>query len=273
MNEAKQLKLMQAMSKPRKWFTVNLADTPEVLIYDFIGTDSWGDAVSPKAFREELKAVSAKSDKMNLRINSPGGYVHDGFSIYNALKDSGLKITTYVDGLAASAAAFIAMAGDEIYMPKAAEMMIHNAKGMAWGDADEMRKAATHMESLTATIAGIFADRTGMDKDEVLKMMAEETWMDAEQAVTLGFATAIDESMKAAACAFELDVFDKLPSGFARYQNALKKRAIEQAERDAGLSRAEAARRASNAAAGNETDGNDQKEAETAILKELRKWK
>jgi len=152
-------------------------------------------------------------------------------------------------------------------------MMIHNAKGMAWGDAEEMRKAATHMESLTATIAGIFADRTGMDKDEVLKMMAEETWMDAEQAVTLGFATAIDESMKAAACAFELDVFDKLPSGFARYQNALKKRAIEQAERDAGLSRAEAARRASNAAAGNETAGEEQKEAETAILKELRKWK
>jgi ATP-dependent Clp protease, protease subunit len=272
MTDKQRQKMAQAMARPRQWFTANMdATTPEILIYDMIGTDGWGDGLSPKAFRLQLDAVKAKSDKLNLRINSPGGYIHDGFAIYNALKSSGLEITAYIDGLAASAASFIAMAAAEIYMPKAAEMMIHNAWGMAFGDAGELRKAADHLDSLNETIAGIYVDRTGMEKKEILEMMAVETWMDADQAVTLGFATEIAEDMKAAACAFELDIFDKLPSGFVRYQNALKKRASEQALRDAGLSRAEAKRRA----AGTETDNNAeelQKQAQNAITKELKKW-
>ena len=272
MNDAQRLKLAQAMARPREWFTVNAAaEIPEILIYDMIGTDMWGDGMSPKAFRKELDAVAKKSDKLNLRINSPGGYVHDGFTIYNALKHSGLEITAYIDGLAASAASFIAMAAGEIYMPRASEMMIHNAWGMAFGDAGELRKSADHLDSLTEKIAAIYVERTGIKKQDVDEMMTAETWMDADRAVRLGFASEVMEDMKAAACAFDLDIFDNLPGGFIRYQNALKKRASEQALRDAGLSRAEAKRRASETETESTTE-EIQKQAQNAIQKEIQKW-
>lgn len=264
-------KIMKNMSTPRQWFTVNAeADIPEMLIYDMIGTNFWGEGCSPKAFRQELNQLAKKSDKLNLRINSPGGFIHDGFTIYNSLIESGMEIDVYIDGLAASAAAFIAMAGTNIYMPQVAEMMIHNAWGGGYGQADDLRKQADHLDSLTNQIAGIFARKTGQPEKKIREMMDAETWMDADAAVEMGFATERKDDMKAAACVFDLDE-DLLPGisrEFVNYQSALKKRALEKNLRDAGLSRAEAARRAS----GLEDGKLRQSAAQNAINQELEKW-
>ena len=239
-------KIIKNYSSPRQWFTVNKAsdtETPEIFIYDMIGLDFWtGEGVTPKAFTSELREIEKKHKSLNIRINSPGGFVHDGFTIYNALKQSGLKINVYIDGLAASAAAFIAMAGDKIYMPKTAEMMIHNAWGMVIGNAAEMKKEAAHVESLDSMIIDIFSERTGKDKAVISSMMNKETWMSGEKAVELGFTDELLEESTIAACVFDLDddILPGLPEGFKTYQNVLKKRIQENALRDAGLSRSAA---------------------------------
>ncbi|HOC94291.1 MAG TPA: Clp protease ClpP [bacterium] len=272
-------KIFKNYSSPRQWFTVNKkADekTAEIFIYDQIGVDFWtGEGVTPKSFISELRDIEKTHKSLDLRINSPGGFVHDGFTIYNALKQSQLEINVYIDGLAASAAAFIAMAGNKIYMPKSAELMIHNAWGMVIGDAEDMKKEAAHLESLNSMIMDIFSERTGKDKASISSMMNSETWMSGEKAVELGFADELLEESTIAACVFDLDddILPGLPEGFKNHQNSLKKRIQENALRDAGLSRSAAKKKLAE----NQRDADEmnsieiQKSANELITKELQK--
>ncbi len=272
-------KIFKNYSSPRQWFTVNKkADekTAEIFIYDQIGVDFWtGEGVTPKSFIEELRDIEKTHKSLDLRINSPGGFVHDGFTIYNALKQSPLEINVYIDGLAASAAAFIAMAGNKIYMPKSAELMIHNAWGMVIGDAEDMKKEAAHLESLNSMIMDIFVERTGKDKAAISSMMNSETWMSGEKAVELGFADELLEESTIAVCVFDLDddILPGLPEGFKNHQNSLKKRIQENALRDAGLSRSAAKKKLAE----NQRDADEmnsieiQKSANELITKELQK--
>lgn len=272
-------KIFKNYSSPRQWFTVNKkADekTAEIFIYDQIGVDFWtGEGVTPKSFISELRDIEKTHKSLDLRINSPGGFVHDGFTIYNALKQSSLEINVYIDGLAASAAAFIAMAGNKIYMPKSAELMIHNAWGMVIGDAEDMKKEAAHLESLNSMIMDIFVERTGKDKAAISSMMNSETWMSGEKAVELGFADELLEESTIAACVFDLDddILPGLPEGFKNHQNSLKKRIQENALRDAGLSRNAAKKQLAE----NQRDADGmnleeiQKSANELITKELQK--
>lgn len=272
-------KIFKNYSSPRQWFTVNKkADekTAEIFIYDQIGVDFWaGEGVTPKSFISELRDIEKTHKSLDLRINSPGGFVHDGFTIYNALKQSPLEINVYIDGLAASAAAFIAMAGNKIYMPKSAELMIHNAWGMVIGDAEDMKKEAAHLESLNSMIMDIFVERTGKDKAAISSMMNSETWMSGEKAVELGFADELLEESTIAACVFDLDddILPGLPEGFKNHQNSLKKRIQENALRDAGLSRSAAKKKLAE----NQRDADEmnsieiQKSANELITKELQK--
>ncbi|AVP67324.1 hypothetical protein C7H75_04785 [Prescottella equi] len=130
----------------REWYTIRNADTTdtpaEVLIYDEIGSSWWG-GVSAKSFAKDLSAVEATD--ITVRLNSPGGDVFEGIAILNALRNHKARITVYVDGIAASAASFIAMAGDEIVMCRNAEMMIHDAWGTA--AATPPRSASTRTNS------------------------------------------------------------------------------------------------------------------------------
>jgi len=238
--------------------------------------DFWtGEGVTPKSFISELRDIEKTHKSLDLRINSPGGFVHDGFTIYNALKQSQLEINVYIDGLAASAAAFIAMAGNKIYMPKSAELMIHNAWGMVIGDAEDMKKEAAHLESLNSMIMDIFSERTGKDKASISSMMNSETWMSGEKAVELGFADELLEESTIAACVFDLDddILPGLPEGFKNHQNSLKKRIQENALRDAGLSRSAAKKKLAE----NQRDADEmnsieiQKSANELITKELQK--
>lgn len=272
-------KIFKNYSSPRQWFTVNKkADekTAEIFIYDQIGVDFWtGEGVTPKSFISELRDIEKTHKSLDLRINSPGGFVHDGFTIYNALKQSPLEINVYIDGLAASAAAFIAMAGNKIYMPKSAELMIHNAWGMVVGNAADMKKEAAHLESLNTMIGDIFAERTRKNKAEISSMMSSETWMNGEEAVRLGFADELLEESTIAACVFDLDddILPGLPEGFKNHQNSLKKRIQENALRDAGLSRNAAKKQLAE----NQRDADGmnsieiQKSANELIKKELQK--
>lgn len=154
----------------------------------------WGDEVTPEAFRDELRQM--KGD-LTVHINSPGGDVFAGVAIYNALKDySKGKVVVKVDGLAASIASVVAMAGDEIIMSPGSMMMIHNPWSVGIGSSDELRKAADTLDQIKDSILPIYTERSGMSEDEVKDLMDAETWMTAEKAVELGFADTVQKAAK-----------------------------------------------------------------------------
>ncbi len=133
----------------------------ELLLYGDISDSSWwGDEVTPKQFKADLDALGDVAE-LDIYINSGGGDVFAGFAIYNMLKRHTAKKTVYVDGLAASVASVIAMAGDKIIMPENAMLMIHNAWAVAKGNKAKLRKIADEMDKIDGMLAGIYAARTG----------------------------------------------------------------------------------------------------------------
>lgn len=159
----------------------------EIEIYSPIGENWWGDGLTAKKFRSDLKALGTVSEIV-VRINSPGGAVFDGFSIYNALKEHGARIVVRIDGLAASIASVIAMAGDEIVMGEGAMMMIHDPWSIAIGDSDDMRKAAEMLDKVKVGLVDAYEKRTKKKRAQIEDWMAVETWFTAEEAVEEGFA-------------------------------------------------------------------------------------
>ena len=147
-------------------------------------------AVSPKDVIEVLSGLGGKS--LTIKINSYGGDVWSGSVIYTALKDYSGQVTVKIDGLAASAASVIAMGGDKILMSPTAQMMIHNASTTVSGDCNDMEQGAKFLKNVNDTIANAYMVKTGMAKDELLKLMNDETWMSVQDAMELGF---VDEMM------------------------------------------------------------------------------
>lgn len=196
----------------RAWYEIRnaAADEAEVLIYDQIGESFWSEGVTAKAFAEDLKAITAPA--IALRINSPGGSVFDGLAIYNALERHPAKVTTYVDGLAASIASVIALAGERVVMAANALYMIHNPYTVAIGDAAEMRKTADTLDKIRDTMLGTYRSRTSMSEDELVAAMDAETWYTAEEALAAGFADAVTEPAQRAAAAFDLSRFRNVPA-------------------------------------------------------------
>lgn len=158
------------------------AEAADVYLYAEIGF--WG--VTAADFQRELAGVTAK--RINLHVNSPGGDVFDGIAIYTLLRDHPAAVTTYVDGLAASAASFISLAGERVVIAKSAYMMIHEAMGIVWGYASDMRRQADILDKLSDTIAEVYEDRAGGTRQQWRDAMAEETWYTASEAVAAGLA-------------------------------------------------------------------------------------
>ena len=181
----------------------------EVWLYDQIGQSFWGDGISAKSFQKELSALG-KVTSITVRINSPGGDVFDGFAIYNQLKSHPAKVVVDVDGLAASIASVIAMAGDEIRVASNAMIMIHNPHGMAVGDADEMLRVAALLEQVKGSLADTYAGRTKQPLDKLKAWMDDETWMAADTAVQYGFADGVTNEQPVSAC-WRLDPYKKVP--------------------------------------------------------------
>lgn len=180
------------------WYrVVNADDRAQLYIYGPIGDDWSADAVPASSFVQDLRGITAKA--IDLHINSPGGLVFDGVAIYSALRNHPSTVDVTVDGIAASAASFVAMAGDSIAIEKPAKMMIHNAGGLVLGDASDMRAMADLLDELSDTIAGIYADRAGGTVASWREVMGRETWYGAEQAVKAGLADRVAGDSKASA--------------------------------------------------------------------------
>lgn len=201
----------------KSWYTIRArASGTEVLIYDEIG--AYG--VSAKGFLAELGALPDDA-AIDLRINSPGGSVFDAVAIYNALKRHEGDITVWIDGIAASAASYIAMAGDIIVMPENAFLMIHDPSGLVMGTAEDMRSTAEALDKVKDSLIQGYAAKSGKSDDEIATLMAAETWLDAKDALELGFIDRIAEPVKLAA---SFDV--------ARFRNAPPELAEAARERD-----------------------------------------
>jgi len=168
----------------------------EVYIYEDIGKRFGG--VSDKQFAADLKALGAVST-IHVRLNSYGGDVFEGLAIYRLLADHPATVVAFIDGIAASIASVIAMAGDEIRIAEAGEIMIHEAWTVAVGPAAEMRAAADHLEATSSSIADVYAARTGQSKDQVRAWMAAETTFQSADTVKYGFAQVVMPNVKMAA--------------------------------------------------------------------------
>ena len=132
-------------------------------------------------------------DEIDVHINSTGGAVAEGLAIYNVLKNSGIKVTTYCDGFACSAASVVFMAGDERVMNEASLLLIHNAWTYAQGNAADFRKAAEDLDTITQASVKSYMRHVNISEEELKRMMSEETWISAEDAKKMGFATKVLE--------------------------------------------------------------------------------
>jgi ATP-dependent protease ClpP protease subunit len=190
------------------------ADTLELAVYEEIGEGWYGTGCTASTVRTALLQAGV-FNRIQLRINSPGGDVFEGIAIYNLLRAQRKPIDVFVDGIAASAASVIAMAGDTITMGTATMMMIHNAWTIAVGDAREMRKTADLLDSIGASISECYVKQSGKTAAEVQAIMDAETWLGAQQCVDEGFATAIaadDDDDSAMALARSFKATAKLPN-------------------------------------------------------------
>lgn len=171
------------------WYRiVNQADgVAEVVIYDEIGW--WG--TTAEAFMNELRGISAS--EIRLRINSPGGDVFDGIAIHNLLRSHTARVTTHVDGLAASIASVIALAGDRVVMEPHSQLMIHDASGFCYGQAADMRELADMLDRHSDNLAGVYAERAGGTVAEWRERMRGEAWFSADEAVAAGLADEVGQ--------------------------------------------------------------------------------
>lgn len=165
----------------------------EVIIYGDIGFD-----VRASDFARELRAMG-KPEQIDLRINSFGGDVFDGVAIHSLLESHSARVVVHIDGMAASAASVIAMAGDEIRVVEAGFVMIHDAWSVTAGNASEMRAMADRLEAVSAQIAGIYQRRTGHEMAQIRQWMAAEREFSAYDAVEAKFATSVVEGKRMAA--------------------------------------------------------------------------
>lgn len=165
-------------------------DEGELLLYGEISDMTWwGDEVTPKQFLQDLKDLGDIKN-LTVRINSPGGDVFAAQAIYTNLREHPANITVKIDGIAASAATIVAMAGDTIMIPEGGFMMIHNPLTVLWGmyNADDLDKMSETLAVIKDGMINNYAQRTGLDKKAISKIMNEETWYTGQEAIDAGFA-------------------------------------------------------------------------------------
>ena len=177
-----------------------------------------------------------------MRVNSPGGSVFDGTTIYNALRQHKSKVIAYVDGLAASIASVIVMAADEIVMGEGSYMMIHEPWSIAIGNYKDMHKEGDLLEKVGGSIADTYMNRSNKEEAEILDLMEAETWFTAEEAVENGFADRVfkvEKEKKAKAQLFDLTIFNNVPDDL-KEKRVPTQRDLEKMLREVGLSHSQA---------------------------------
>jgi ATP-dependent protease ClpP protease subunit len=176
-----------ASAKPKALEVKASGDVTEILLYEEIGF--WG--VTAVRFKEAFDAV--QTPKILLRVNSPGGDVFDGYAIYNIVKASLRPVDVVIDGVAASAASFVSLAGKTVTMGSPSMMMIHRAWAFAFGNAKAMTDTAAVLEKIDGQIAAIYAAKAGRPMAEMLNLMTAETWLTAQEAKDLGLVDQIGD--------------------------------------------------------------------------------
>ena len=200
------------MNKFWNWTVTNNDEKTEriLTLSGVIAEESWfDDEVTPKIFRDEL--MSGEGD-ITVWINSPGGDCIAAAQIYNMLLEYKGNVTIKIDGIAASAASVVAMAGNKVIMSPVSMLMIHNPMTMAAGDTTEMKKAISMLTEVKESIINAYELKTGMNRDKIAKLMDAETWMDANKAVELGFADEIlsrESSVKPSAMMYSENVVSR----------------------------------------------------------------
>jgi len=221
----------------RSYRIENKAEESTIYIYDEIG---WF-GVLPEQFAKDLAAIKAST--IHVRMNSPGGNVFDGAAIFNALKQHKSRVVTHIDGLAASIASIIALAGDEVRMAKNAFFMIHEPWSLVLGNADGLRKEADLLDKIGGMISDTYIDKSGKKEEEIKDLMAEETWFTAKEALAAGFIDEIEEDIEEEEIndkLFDLSVFNNVPDELKSKRQKPSKRDLESILRDAGCSKSEA---------------------------------
>jgi ATP-dependent protease ClpP protease subunit len=191
------------MTKVTNWLSyqprASAMEPATIQIFDQIGEDWFGGSgVSAKAFSQTLQDVG--QGPLVVEINSPGGNVWDGLSIYNMLRGRQAPVTTRVVGIAASIASIIALAGDTVEMAEASLFMIHDPSGMVAGTSEDMRKMADALDQHAEVLASIYAKATGKPTSQIRAAMKAETWFTAQEAIQFGLAQRSTEQLAMAAC-------------------------------------------------------------------------
>jgi len=196
----------------QSWYEIkNEADRSDIYIFDEIGFFG----ISAATLVNEIKTIGNKP--LGVHLNSGGGAVFDGFAIHEVLRAHPAPVTVYVEGLAASIASVIAMAGDEIQMSENSLMMIHNAQAGVGGNKEELIKMADVLKKIDEQLLNIYHKKSKRKRDKIAQMMENETWLNAEEAVEMGFA---DKKTKAIKLAANLDTNKfKVPSDKLKYLN------------------------------------------------------
>lgn len=169
-----------------KWKNQMATEDRTLFLNGTIAEESWfDDDVTPQLFKDELNSGTGN---ITVWINSPGGDCVAAAQIYNMLTNYNGKVTIKIDGIAASAASVIAMAGDTVLMSPVSTMMIHNPATIAWGDHAEMQKAIDMLNEVKESIINAYVIKTGLSRSKLSHLMDAETWMNANKAIELGFA-------------------------------------------------------------------------------------
>lgn len=194
----------------KNWYEIRNAadDGPvQVLIYGEIGDSFWSESVPASQFVRDLAEVD-DAKAVDFHIHSPGGSVFDGLAIATAIRTHPAPTVAYVDGLAASAASYIAIAADQVVMAVGSQMMIHEASGIALGNAADMTKMADDLNRVSGNIASLYALKAGGTVEDWRAAMLAETWYSAEEAVTAGLADRVDKKHQAdTKNTFDLSIF------------------------------------------------------------------
>jgi len=216
--------------KPEQPFKISnkSATKGEIILYSTIGDSMWGDSVSAKQFDAELKKLDPTVNEITLRINSGGGDVFQGVTIYNRLKQHKAKIIVHIDGLAASIASIIALAGDEIIIGEGALFMVHLPWTLAMGNRMELDNTVNRLMDVEEQLISIYAKKSGLGRSEIKAMLEAETWLDSDQAIEKGFVDRkSEESLPIAASVLDSQWINRKPKNYNSEKSAVDKALID----------------------------------------------
>jgi ATP-dependent Clp protease protease subunit len=236
LNQRKRLQALLIANKARpKRYEIEQKSEAEATIYLYDTIDPYF-GVNAESFVKDLNALKAST--IHLRINSPGGDVFDARAIATAIDQHPSTIIAHVDGLAASAASYIAIAADRVEMAPGSFLMIHKAWTFAYGNAEDLTSTAALLDKIDTTLIADYAKKTGASQEKIGAWMAAETWFTSDEAVAEGFADTVTEEESAVENSWDLSVFNNAPARSKEDVDALvEKRVAARLEEMAQLAR------------------------------------